>query len=99
MTRLLFSLSFILLTAFATSQKQFGVVLLENTTDPAISTQEIVKIKRLDKDVYTAASFTGKEQIEIKRIYHPQQAQQQTDESYPLVVVFHGSGQIGTDNA
>ncbi len=91
-------ISTLVLTACSTTKKQFGQVIIENTADTTLSKQEILKIRNLDNEMFDAASFVGKEQIEIKyRIFKPKQ--QKTNEKYPLVIVYHGSGRpVGTDN-
>jgi predicted peptidase len=87
-----------LLTSCSTTKKQFGQNVIENTADTALSKQVVVKIRSLDNDVFDSATFVGKEQIEIKyRLFNPKQLK--TNEKYPLVVVYHGSGRpIGNDN-
>lgn len=88
-----------LLTSCSTTRKQFGHAIIDNTADTTISKQEVLKIRSIDNNIYDSATFVGKEQIEIKyRLFKPNQAQEKTNEKYPLVIVYHGSGSIGADN-
>jgi predicted peptidase len=90
-------ISLTLLSSCATSKKQFGEILIENTADTTLTKQEISKIRSLNPDIFDAGTFTDREQLEIKyRLFKPRQS----NKKYPLVVVYHGSGRpIGTDNA
>jgi predicted peptidase len=55
-----------------------------------------IGIYSLDNDIFDTATFIGNEQIEIKyRLFAPKP---KSKEKYPLVIVYHGSGAIGTDN-
>jgi predicted peptidase len=90
-------ISTIVLTSCSSTKKQFGQTIIENTADTTLSKQEVFKIKSLDNDIYDTATFAGKEQIEIKyRLFKPRQ--RKTNEKYPLVIVYHGSGPVGSDN-
>ena len=93
-----FFISTILLTSCSTTKKQFGQTIIENTADTTFSKQETLKIKSTDNNIFDSATFAGKENIEIKyRLFKPKQ--QKTNEKYPLVIVYHGSGRpVGTDN-
>jgi predicted peptidase len=89
-------IAIILLASCATAKKQFGLNIIENTSDTIITKQEILKIRSIDNDIFDTATFIGNKQIEIKyRLFIPKQ---KGTEKYPLVIVFHGSGAIGTDN-
>lgn len=88
----------ILLSSCKTSTNQFGQEVIEATTDTTEAKQAIFKIKNLDNTIFDSASFVGIERIAIMyRLFKPNR--QKTIEKYPLVVVFHGSGAIGTDNS
>jgi predicted peptidase len=79
-----------------TTKSQFGQHILERPADTTLTKQQISKIRSIDNSIFDKATFVGKEQIEIKyRIFKPKH---KSDEKYPLVVVYHGSGAIGTDN-
>lgn len=89
-------ISLFMLTACSSNQ-QFGARVIANNADSNLSKQAILKIKSLDTNNFEAASFTGTTSPEIKyRLFKP--TLQRAGESYPLVVVYHGSGAIGTDN-
>lgn len=86
----------IILASCSTINKQFGQFIIENTADTTLSKQEILKIKNLDADIFDSEIFVDKEKIEIKyRLFIPEQ---KSNEKYPLVIIYHGSGAIGTDN-
>ena len=98
MTRILlaFFISSTLLTSCSATKEQFGENVIENTTDTTLSKQEVQKIRNLDANIFDSGTFVGKEQIEIKyRLFTPKQ---KGTDKYPLVIVYHGSGAIGTDN-
>jgi poly(3-hydroxybutyrate) depolymerase len=58
----------------------------------------ITEIDRLPAEPWQAATFRGSDGVEIAyRLLPPPDPQ--PGRRYPLVVVFHGSGEIGTDNA
>ncbi len=86
----------ILFSSCATIKSQFGQHILEGPADTTLSKQQITKLRSIDNSIFVKGSFIGKEQIEIKyRLFKPNQ---KSEEKYPLVVVYHGSGAIGTDN-
>src|SRR5205085_8109504 len=82
----------------STAKKPFGEYVIDRTTDTALSNQEILKIRSLDNAIFDSGTFIGKEQIAINyRLFKP--TQQKTMATYPLVVIYHGSGpSIGSDN-
>ncbi|WP_430402885.1 prolyl oligopeptidase family serine peptidase [Fluviicola sp.] len=89
-------IAMIWLTSCVTNKKQFGQTIIENTVDTTFSKQEILRIRSIDNNVFDTATFLGIEQIEIKyRLFTPKQ---KSKVKYPLVIVYHGSGAIGTDN-
>ncbi len=80
-------------------KEEFGLVTIKKDADTLASQQRIAKIKSIDNDVFEALTFKGKNTQPIKyRLLKPVHAPNDT-EKYPLVVVFHGSGATGTDNA
>jgi predicted peptidase len=85
------------LTACSATKKQFGQVIVEERTDASSAKEEIQRIYNLDDNIFDSASFIGLDHGEIKyRFFKPNQ--QKTSASYPLVIVYHGSGAIGSDN-
>ncbi len=102
MTKIFFALfiyTILSATSCSTTKKEFGQSVLDNTADTILSKQEILKIRSLENNIFDTAIFVGKEQIEIKyRIYKPKQNPEKTTEKYPLVVIYHSSGSVGTDN-
>ena len=87
-----------LLVSCSTTTKQFGQNVIENTADITLSKQEILKIRSLENDIFDTVTFAGEHQKEVKyRLFKPKQ--QKTNEIFPLVIVYHGSGRpMGTDN-
>lgn len=72
-------------------------VTIPVTTDSTLSAIQFSEIKALDANIFKAGMYTGTEGNEIKyRLFSPTTSGQQ--KKYPLVIIFHGSGQIGTDN-
>ncbi len=57
----------------------------------------VARIDRMPGDAWQAHTFRGSDGVEIRyRLLPPHDPQ--PGRRYPLVVVFHGSGEIGTDN-
>jgi predicted peptidase len=89
-------IALILLVSCAVTKNKFGLTIIDNTADNTSTKQEIFKIKSIDNNIFDTATFIGTEQIEIKyRLFAPKQ---KSKKKYPLVIVYHGSGAIGTDN-
>ncbi len=92
-------LSLVLLTviSFTSAKAQFGLKTIDNIADAETTKQRISQIKSLDNNIFEAGSFTDtEEKTEIKyRLFKPSKNDKR---KYPLVVFFHGSGAIGTDN-
>jgi len=77
--------------------EQFGQVVFEENEHTQETKEEILKIKSLNNNIFDSATFISPEDEEIKyRLFEP--SQQQSNKTYPLVLVFHGSAGIGTDN-
>jgi predicted peptidase len=67
------------------------------TVDSTSGKVRFSAIKALDVNVFKTGMYTGEEGNEIKyRLFSPNTSGQQ--KHYPLVIVLHGSGQVGTDN-
>lgn len=99
MTKILFALyiSAIFLASCSATNRQFGQVIIEDTGDPQETKQEILKIKELDNNIFDSSTFLGTNLEEVKyRLFNP--TQQKTNKTYPLIVVYHGSADVGTDN-
>ncbi len=90
----------LMITSCTTTRSQFGQVIIAETTDTLSAKQEISKIRALSNDIFDSASFTGKDQVEIRyRLFKPRE-EQYASERLPLVIVFHSSGRpVGTDNS
>jgi len=74
---------------------QTGQRLIAKNTDSLRSKQEIIKIRGLANELFDSAIFVSKEHTTIGyRLFRPAPSKNK----YPLVVFFHGSGAIGTDN-
>lgn len=93
---LFLSILVLLCSGCTTSKSQFGQHILERAADTTLTKKEITKLRSIDNSIFDKGSFIGKEQIEIKyRLFKPNH---KSEDKYPLVVVYHGSGAIGTDN-
>ncbi len=74
-------------------------VLIGYKPDSIGSAQRISEIRSLSNDLFKPYSFTDSKGIEVHyRLFRPDKLAAGST-TFPLVVVFHGSGQIGTDNA
>jgi predicted peptidase len=99
MTKTFFTLFlFTLLASCSTAKKPFGAAIIENTADTTLSKKEVLRIRNLNNAIFDSVTFAGKEQRGVKyRLYKPKQ--QKSNEKFPLVIVYHGSGRpMGTDN-
>lgn len=99
MTKVLFALfiSTITVNTCLSQDEEFGQVVFEENERTQEAKDEILKIKSINNNVFDSSTFVSSEQKELKyRIYKP--SQQQSHEVYPLVIVYHGSAGIGTDN-
>ena len=77
-------------------QAQFGLEIIKSNSDTLKSQQHFIEIKSLQNELFDTATYIGSEKVEIKyRFFKPNKI---NTKKYPLVIVFHGSGQIGNDN-
>ena len=78
--------------------KRYGEFNIKNdVADTLHSKTRINEIKSLDNNIFEAHTFTGKQTPKIKyRLLKP--SQQNDNKKFPLVIVFHGSNGVGTDN-
>ena len=80
---------------FSCTQK---IVPYKLVSDFNYSSQTLAEIKNVNIDLFDTSQFT-KNGIEIKyRFLKPEKLSNSDDKYYPLVIVLHGSGEIGTDN-
>lgn len=98
MTRLiLLSLATSLAACAGAPPASTDVVPLLTGTDSTAAAATISEIERIDPDVFAAGTFSGLEGAELPyRLLPPLDLED--GQEYPLVVVFHGAGEIGTDN-
>jgi predicted peptidase len=99
MTKILFALfiSIITLNTCLSQDKQFGKVVFEENERTEETKDEIMKIKSINNSIFDSSTFVSSKHDELKyRMFEP--SQQQSGEVYPLVIVYHGSAGIGTDN-
>jgi len=90
-------ISTVFLASCSTTNLQFEQVEFEETERTQEITEEILEIKNLDNTIFDTASFKSTEWDEINyALFKP--SQQKPNKTYPLVVVFHGSAEIGNDN-
>ncbi len=68
-----------------------------SAADSAAATAVLDEIGRLSPDLFDADTFTGDNGVTLRyRLLSP--LDPEPGRRYPLVVVFHGAGEIGTDN-
>lgn len=93
---IILTISLFSIISFTTAKAQFGLKIIDNTADAEITDQRIKQIRGLDNNIFEAVVFADSEtKTEIKyRLFKPIQKKKK----YPLVVFYHGSGAIGTDN-
>ena len=99
MKPLLSILSLILLVVIFSSCKEqqqlYGRKLIPRETDPVATGQTIAGIKALPADAYRRYQFIGNNSARLNyRLLSPLD----TAGIHPLVIFFHGSGAVGTDN-
>jgi len=96
MTKIL-SIFLLTIISFTVAEAQFGLKTIDNTADAETTKQRVSQIRSLDNNVFEPAFFAdSEEKTEIKyRLFKPFK---KDNRKYPLVVFFHGSGAIGTDN-
>lgn len=88
----------VLTVSCKTALPQFGQSIVDNPIDTTISKQAFSKIRALDNTSFDTATFLSKGQIPLNYRLHNVGNKYQKDKKYPLIVVFHGSGAIGSDN-
>lgn len=72
--------------------------IIPRKDDSVANRQEISKIKSMDNSAFAPGKFTDQNGMIIQyRLYSPD-AKRLTQKKWPLVIIFHGSGQTGTDN-
>jgi predicted peptidase len=92
----LFLLAFII-AGFISNEPDFGWSKIKKNNDTLTLKKTIAEIRNVSNAVFDSASFKGENDIEIKyRLLKP--LHNDTAKKFPLVVVFHGSGAIGSDN-
>lgn len=88
---------FSLLHSCVSSQKEFGKrTEIYDSADSTKGLERIKAIKNLRFDDFKAGSFDDGKIALNYRLLKPQNLN--TDKEYPLILVFHGSGAIGTNN-
>lgn len=94
-------LGFIILFAIAcsSSKPQFGKMSIQaSPSDSSTAKKLIARIKSFDASLFETGSFVGREKITVPfRLFRPKTIPTDTSK-YPLIVVFHGSDAIGTNN-
>lgn len=99
MTKILFTLFIFAITSNTclSQDEQFGQVVFDENERTQEAKDEILKIKSMNNNIFDSSTFVSSEHEELKyRMFNP--SQQQSGEVYPLVIVYHGSAGIGTDN-
>ena len=94
----LFFASSLLLSSCKSTKQDFGMRVFEFPADTLRTQTEITRIRSLSNTIFDSAAYTGMNDILIQyRLYKPAAAAHK-NQKLPLVVVFHGSGAIGTNN-
>lgn len=88
----------ILLTGFAVSNKRStSHLLIKPPADQQLAVSKKKEILSISNNLFGAGEFTGNNKELIRyRILSPDTVKAQ--KKYPLVLIFHNSGRIGTDN-
>jgi len=96
MTKIL-SIFLLTIVSFTAAKAQFGLEIIDNTADAETTKHRIAQIRSLDGSIFESSFIAdSEEKTEIKyRLFKPVK---KGNRKYPLVVFFHGSGAIGTDN-
>lgn len=76
-------------------EKQFNKKLIPKETDTTATKNLLAKIRGIDKNLFEAKTYSNNTTINY-RFLSPKTIE--TNKKYPLVIVLHGSGAIGTDN-
>lgn len=81
----------------ARAQTTTGYTLVQTTADQAAAEKKKNEILQISNDLFAAGTFTGSNQERIGyRLLSPVPAA--GIRKYPLILIFHNSGRIGTDN-
>lgn len=76
-------------------EKQLNKQLIPKVTDTTATKNLLAKIRSIDNNLFESKTYTNNTTINY-RFLQPKTTE--TNKKYPLVIVFHGSGAIGTDN-
>ena len=83
--------------ACKTRKENTGYLKIDPVIDNNTAAKHKSNILNINNDIFKAAEYTGSNKTTIKyRLLTPLNAKKETN--YPLVLVLHGSGAIGTDN-
>lgn len=94
-----FFIALLICSASCSGIKTFGQATIEHRLDTTATKQKIQAIRSLPNDVFESGIYSGKDGTIIRyRFFNPGQKEQNPNKAYPLVVVYHGSGSIGTNN-
>ncbi len=85
----------VILSSCKEQQQLYGRKLIPRETDPVAAAKAIAGIKALSADGYHRYQFIGNDGAPLNyRLLSPPD----TEGMHPLVIFFHGSGAVGTDN-
>lgn len=95
---LLLCSAILLAFTFQSCNKQYGEFKIKNNLSDTLNARlRINEIRNIDNNIFKAHTFEGKQTPTIK--YRLLKPEEQTDnKKFPLVIVFHGSNAVGTDN-
>jgi predicted peptidase len=96
MSRIFLALSIFISLLISCSIARKQQVVIDKDSDTTSLKQVILKIRNLNDSVFDSATFAGNGIAIRYRLFKPRQPN--AGKKYPLVVVYHGSGPVGTDN-
>lgn len=89
----------IIVIACYSNKPEFGYSLIKENTEALYEQKVKNEIRNISNEVFESDSFINSQNNEIKyRLLKPRNHVNKTNQKYPLVVIFHGSGAIGKDN-
>lgn len=96
----IFILSLVLCCGILSCSKRvhtFGKTIIPESTDTFYLKKRIAQIKRFDTNAFTKGTFKGNADAPIAyRFFKPEGSN--SKKKLPMVIVFHGSNAVGTDN-
>ena len=95
MKRIFTIIGFTSFIQFSCTQKTVQYKFVKNVN---YNSQKLTEIKNVHIDLFDTANYSNNTTAINYRILNPLYATKKSNKSYPLIIVLHGSGEIGTDN-